>query len=442
MRDGTARAAAEQQLAHVAHHDVLTALPNRRSLRQALARAIADGPTTLLLLDLDGFKEVNDTYGHGRGDELLERVAERIRSLLPAGALAARLGGDEFAVLLPRASAADALAIGRDLAHRLAEPVRVGPALLRVTASVGIAHAPLHATDPDGLERCADVAMYRAKRGRRVVAVYDASDDPNTPERLALLAELPAAVRGGQLVIHLQPIVRMGSGSPIGAEALVRWAHPQRGLLPPGAFLPLVEPAGIGRELVREVARQAIGALAGWPDAGDGLQVGINVSALDLGDDALIDDVLALIERSGHRPGNVVLELTEDALLDDPAAVDHINRARREGLRLALDDFGTGYGSLSLLRDVEGATVKVARTFVHQIGASPVDQAVLRGIADVAGRLGYAVVAEGIEDADALEMCAALGCTLAQGFHIARPMPVEQCRAWLADRAAGSSAAA
>jgi diguanylate cyclase (GGDEF)-like protein len=429
---------ASRRLRNQALHDALTGLPNRSLLHRRAERALrGDGLCALLLIDLDRFKEVNDTLGHDHGDELLIVVAGRLRAALRRGDTLARLGGDEFAVLLPDVPHRGAVA---ELAARLQDELRRPFALrgvaVELAASIGIALAPDHGTDVGTLVRRADVAMYEAKRGRTGVETYSAERDPYSPDRLALLPELRRAISGDELVLHYQPKVALDSGAVIGVEALVRWQHPERGLLAPAEFVPLAERTGAVADLTRWVVDAALAQCRAWRDAGIDLPVAVNLAAANIVDVALPDAVGELLVRHGLPGDRLECEISEHTVMADPVrAGEVLGRLRALGVRLSLDDFGTGHSSLAHLKRLPLDEVKIDRSFVAGMTEDENDAVIVRSTIDLAGNLGLAVVAEGVESDAIMRELAALRCDVAQGFHVSRPLPAERLADWLADQA-------
>ncbi|MCB0881389.1 MAG: EAL domain-containing protein [Thermoleophilia bacterium] len=443
LRDGTSRAQAEARLADMALRDALTGLPNRASLDAEIARRVADTPhTAYMLMDLNGFKSVNDTHGHASGDDLLRETAGVLSSLDIPGGFVGRLGGDEFMVLAPYRDAAHARAIAEDLAAAFDRDLEAGGHRVRVSASVGLALGAEHGTD---VMHCADVAMYQAKRSGLRVAQYDAMSDPNTPERLRHLSDLQAAIQRDELVLHYQPVYDLQKGRTAGAEALVRWQHPTLGLLPPSAFLGDLEELGLGRDLGLWVATRSLRDRGTWPVGPGGLQVAFNLTARELADARFVDRILALLVESGLPAGEVIIEVTEAAFIsssDDAAETRNVRRLLDAGARVVLDDFGTGHASVTTLRDLGGSVAKIAGTFVARMRERPDDLALVQGLTELARRLGYMVLAEWVEDAETLEMVHDMGIRFVQGFHIAPPMPTDEFAAWLCSTARPAAAPA
>jgi diguanylate cyclase (GGDEF)-like protein len=424
----------EETLAHQALHDDLTGLANRRLLREdaghALARSGREATrVAVLLIDLDGFKEINDTLGHGVGDRLLQQVGERLADTVRGADSVARLGGDEFAVLavgLQPVDEPDHLAARLQQALHL--PFHVEGLTLDVEASIGVAVAPEHGKDIDTLLRCADVAMYAAKADRAGVAVYAPRFDEHTPQRLAMLGELRRALEGQeQLVLHYQPKVSLDEDGLVGVEALLRWHHPTRGLVAPGDFLPTAEGAGLIHDLTRYVLAAALRQSAVWQGQGQPIPVSVNVSTRCLLDLSLPDRVAELLSLHGVPADLLVLEITETTIMADPGrALTVLQRLSEQGIHISIDDFGTGYSSMSYLRRLPVDEIKIDRTFVSDLAGHEYDPALVRTMVDLGHSLGLNVVAEGVEDTQTLTRLSALGCDVAQGYLTGRPMPAEQ----------------
>jgi len=435
----TQRLRAEASLHYQAFHDVLTGLPNRTWLRAELERILAPGadprePLALLLMDLDRFKEVNDTLGHLSGDLLLQQVGPRFRAELLEMDLLVRLGGDEFAVLLPNADAQRACAVAERLLHVLEHPFALEGSEVEIGGSIGVALYPEHGTDADTLLRRADIAMYSAKEAHSGLAVYEPEADLHSPERLRLLADLRRAIEGGELVLHYQPQVDVGSGALAAVEALVRWRHPQRGLVAPDVFIPLAEQTRLIRPLSRWVLNAALRQYAEWQAAGLSIPIALNLSAHDLQDPTLPDLVTDLLQSYGVPAEHLRVEITESSLMAEPTrARDVLARLRHAGVQIAIDDFGTGYSSLAYLKDLAVDELKIDGSFVQEMAADAGARAIVRAVIDLSDDLGLRVVAEGVEDQATWEALAALGCDVAQGYYFAPPLEAAD----VAGRAAG-----
>jgi diguanylate cyclase len=430
-----ARQAAASQ--HQALHDPLTRLPNRELFADRVGQAIRTAdrqlrPAALLLLDLDRFKDVNDTLGHHHGDLLLNEVATRLAGVLRQVDTVARLGGDEFAVLLPDATADGAVAVAQKVRSALHQPLTLDGVGLDLDASIGIAVYPDHGGDAAELLQHADVAMYAAKQTHAGFVVYDPAVDQHSPKRLALLGGLRRALERDELVLHYQPKADLHTGQVLGAEALVRWQHPTHGLLGPGEFIPLAERTGLIHPLTRWVLDAALRQAAEWRQAGNHLSMAVNVSTRSLLDRDFPDHVADRLAAWQVPAASLVLEVTESAVMADPAlALEILSRLHALGVGLALDDFGTGYSSMAYLKALPVDELKVDRSFVGQMATSTSDAVIVRSTIDLGHNLGLHVVAEGVENQATWEELAALGCDTAQGYHLGRPMPAAELERWL-----------
>ncbi len=422
---------------HQALHDALTGLPNRELFADRVGQAIraADRelqPAALLLLDLDRFKDVNDTLGHHHGDQLLREVGTRLQGALRQVDTVARLGGDEFAVLVPGATAEGAAAVADKLRTALHAPLTLDGVTLDLDASIGIAVYPDHGNDTAELLQHADVAMYAAKQTHAGFMVYDPTVDQHSPRRLALLGGLRRALERNELVLHYQPKADLGTGRILGAEALVRWQHPDHGLLGPGEFIPLAERTGLIHPLTRWVLDTALRQASQWHRDGHQLSVAVNVSTRCLLDPSFPDQVAERLGAWQVPAGSLVLEVTESAVMADPArALDVLGRLHALGVRLAVDDFGTGYSSMAYLKALPVDELKVDRSFVGQMADSSSDAVIVRSTIDLGHNLGLRVVAEGVESQEAWQSLEALGCDTAQGYYLGRPMPAADLEHWL-----------
>jgi len=423
-----------------ARHDSLTSLPNRSVLHEDFAARVAaapDRPSALLLLDLDRFKEINDTLGHHVGDHLLTHIGPRLQgALADTPALVCRLGGDEFAVLLtelPDQSAAVALA--RDITRALHRPFMIEGMALQVGASVGVAYYPEHGDSSHALLRAADVAMYRAKSLTAGIVVYDRSFDDYSPDRLALAGELVQAVQRGELVLHYQPKCDIASGRVTGFEALARWQNPRLGLLHPGDFIHLVEMTEVIHPFTNAVMDRALADKRRLHDLGYTQPVAINLSARNLMDALCVDRLMDAISRHGVPEQEVELELTETALMHDPdSSARLLQGIAAKGVNIAIDDFGTGYSSLAYLRRLPLSALKIDRSFVLGMNDNAQDRIIVRSTVALAHSLGLYVIAEGVENAEALTLLADMGCEQAQGYHLSRPLPFDELIDWLRTR--------
>ncbi|HEY6758850.1 MAG TPA: EAL domain-containing protein [Baekduia sp.] len=420
---------------HEAHVDPLTGLANRRALHRRLEEALSEpeARAALLLLDIDAFKDVNDTLGHDAGDVVLRQVARRLEHVALEADLLARVGGDEFAILLTGEEADEASAVGRRLRGLLEAPLEVDGLAIRLGANIGIALAPRHASDATGLARRADVAMHLAKTHRTSIEVYSPDRDRHSPARLALTAELHGAIEAGQLEVHYQPVADLRGGGVRGVEALVRWRHPEHGLMPPAAFLPVAERAGLMGPLALLVLDHAIARAAAWHAAGRDLRVAVNLSVTNLMDPDLPAEIAALLVASGLPADRLELEITEDVVMADAVGpIGVLHELKELGVRLALDDFGTGYSSMAYLKHLAVDTLKIDRSFVRDMADSHEDAAIVRSIVALAHALDLQVVAEGVASERAWFAARDAGCDLAQGHHVGRPMAAEGFEAWLA----------
>ncbi|MBO0775073.1 MAG: EAL domain-containing protein [Actinobacteria bacterium] len=439
-----ANAAMSVQREHQALHDELTGLPNRtlllRRTGEALAEAARSGSKTgFLLLDLDRFKEVNDTLGHPVGDRLLRLVAHRLTHSVRPGDVVARLGGDEFAVLLP---AVREVTAAREVAARLraalAEPVRLEGMSFQVEASVGIALFPGDAAAVEVLLQRADVAMYLAKERRTGVETYAGEHDRNSPARLALLGDLRRAIDRGDLELHYQPKVTLADGCAIGMEALVRWRHPQRGMLMPGEFLPQAEQSYLMRDLTAWVVDSACRQASQWRREGLGVQVSVNLSARDLLDAGLPAVVDRGLDRWALPADSLMLEVSERVLAGEPAHTDAtVATLARLRVPVSLDDFGIGYSSLVRLKRLPVNEVKIDSSFIGRLPDSRDDELIVRSLVGLVRALGIRPVAEGVESAGAAATLRGMGCGAAQGWYFGGPLPPAEATEWLARRQAG-----
>ena len=433
IEDVSERKAQEAALEHQALHDALTDLPNRVLLHDRLHLAIATGvrerqPMALMVMDLDRFKDVNDTFGHHCGDRLLRELAMRLTKRLRASDTVARLGGDEFAVVLPRVGdQAAAIRAARKILRALDAPFAVDGESLEIGASIGIALFPEHGEDPDTLMRRADVAMYMAKRSGGGFAFYDFQQDQNSPSRLSMIAELRQAIEKGDLVLHYQPKLDLKTRRVAGAEALVRWPHPQHGLLPPDQFIPLAEQTGLIRPLGLWVLEAAIRQCCQWHAAGLDLNIAVNLSMRNVHDPQLAETLGRLLESYKLPPGSLQVEITESTLMADlDHAMEVLGLLHEMGVQLAIDDFGTGYSSLAYLKRLPASEIKIDKSFVIDITSEESDAVIVRSMIELGHNLGLRVVAEGVESRSAWEMLEVAGCELAQGHYIGPPLPADK----------------
>ncbi|MGH2896986.1 MAG: putative bifunctional diguanylate cyclase/phosphodiesterase, partial [Solirubrobacteraceae bacterium] len=433
--DITAVRAAESRIAHQARHDFLTGLPNRILLLEAVrsaceAVASCGRPFALFLLDLDGFKAVNDRLGHAAGDELLRAVARRLAGSVREGDLLARLGGDEFTVLLADATVDTAAALAQRIIARLSAPFSVDGVEAIVGASIGIALAPSAGEHADELLRHADMALYSAKApGRGRYRFFGMELESTIRERRLLLADLREACRRGELQLFYQPIVSAQTLAVRGFEALLRWEHPQRGLVLPDQIIPLAEEAGLVGDIGAWVLHQACSEAIGWPA---GLRVAVNVSAAQFRDTSLIGLVYDALEATGLSASRLELEITESVLMEAAMpTVEVLRQLRATGVRVALDDFGTGFSSLGYLRNLPFDKIKIDGSFVRDMGSEGRGAAIVHTIIGLAASLGVATTAEGVETIEHFLPLRAQGCTEVQGFLFSRPLPSAEIPAFL-----------
>ncbi len=430
---------------HQALHDSLTGLPNRvlfrERIEQALKRAEREGEQiAVVLMDLDRFKEVNDALGHHAGDALLTEVGRRLPAVLRASDTVARLGGDEFGMLLLEPGGAEGVVPLIERIHRaLEEPVVVSDLPLEIEASVGVAMYPADGLDSETLLRRADVAMYSAKESNLPYTFFDEASHHQDPTRLTLVAELRRALEERELVLHYQPKAILEGSTITSVEALVRWEHPERGLLAPDEFIGLAERTGLIRPLTLYVIDQALRQCRIWQAEGLELSVAVNLSARNLLDFEFPARVEELLGRWQVERGRLELEITESTMLADPVRTKLIlDRLSGMGVRLSIDDFGTGYSSLAYLKRLPVDEIKIDRSFVMNMAHDEDDAVIVRSTIDLGRNLGLEVVAEGVETVEAWERLKALGCTIAQGYYLSPPVAPEQLRDWLRAKTAGS----
>jgi diguanylate cyclase (GGDEF)-like protein/PAS domain S-box-containing protein len=441
MRDVTERRLLEEELKQRALHDELTLLPNRALLREHLKELLAlqrrnGGQVALLMLDLDRFKEINDTFGHSAGDEVLRTVAVRLRKALRGSDLVARLGGDEFAVVLPGCDAEHAVAVAFKLRDQVTAWLSVRERQVSVGTSVGVALGPLHGEDESTLLQHADVALYMAKDSPQGVAMYEAARDPNSPERLEFLADLRHAIENRDLCLYYQPVVHALSGGVARVEALARWPHPSGRLLEAREFIPLAEQQGLLADVTAWALDEALGQCREWQDAGWGAEVAVNLSAADLQDPSLVERVGAALSRHDVSADTLWVEITETSVMVRPErAGATLTDLRAAGVRISIDDFGVGHSSLAYVRALPAQELKIDRSFTSGAAAQAEDRAIVRAAVALGHDLGLTVTGEGVEDQAILDGLADLGCDCVQGYHIARPMPADEVLGWVRRRA-------
>ncbi|MFI6070504.1 putative bifunctional diguanylate cyclase/phosphodiesterase [Actinoplanes sp. NPDC051343] len=419
---------------HRAAHDGLTGVANRSLLTEKLDEAIEDGRAGLLLLDLNRFKEVNDTLGHHAGDLLIQEVARRLGASARHYDTVARLGGDEFAIVLPDVTSTDdLLRLGRRILTALCLPAEIDGVTVDVSVSIGASLFPIQSANAAELLQHADVAMYAAKRGHLGVALYDAQSDENSFEKLAVVGDLRRAIDNDELELHYQPKVRVSDRTVCGVEALVRWRHPVRGLVFPDQFIPVAEQNGLIRPLTDVVLRLALAQQRTWREGGRRIPVAVNVGADCLLDPVFTDRLRELMAGYGTWPEDLTVEITEGAVIADPVlAAAVLTEIRALGVRVSIDDFGTGYSSMSYLQEMPLDELKIDRRFTSRIDSTAGGRAIVAAIADLAHALDLEVVAEGVEDESVLTALGEIGCESAQGYYMCRPQPADVALAWIA----------
>jgi len=431
-------AAVNRQLVHQTLHDQLTGVPNRTLLFDRLSHGILTAKRegkalALMFIDLDNFKEINDSLGHHAGDAVLKTVAERLQSVLRKSDTVARLGGDEFALVLP--CMMDPLAAARAATKVLAsvgEPTYHAGRLLDVRASLGVALYPAHGQSAEELMRRADIAMYTAKRNRSGYAMYSSQLDEASSAALSLQSELRSAIEANGLALHYQPKLALSDNRVRSVEALARWPHPTRGMVPPDTFVRLAERTGLIKPLTEWVLNTALEQCVAWRRNGLELDLSVNISSINLQDPDFVRTVVTALRNAGARPDWLELEITETAIMADPArAIDMVEQLRASGIRFAIDDFGAGYSSMMYLKKLAVTSIKIDKSFVIDMLADNSDHVIVRSMIGLGHNLGIAVVAEGVESDEILKTLLALGCDVAQGYGIARPMPAADIPAWL-----------
>jgi diguanylate cyclase (GGDEF)-like protein len=433
LRRVTARLRGQvEQIEQLALYDALTGLANRRLFRDRVEHALlsakrANEAFALMLLDLDRFKEINDTLGHQTGDAVLEELAIRLRGVSRASDTVARLGGDEFALVLEGAGdGTSALFVAERIRRALDEPFAIDGLTLQLETSIGIAVFPEHGADAESLLRHADIALYASKEAH-VPVVYETKHNQHSHARLGLVGEIKRAIEDKELVVHYQPEVDLATGETTRVEALVRWLHPTRGLLLPDAFIPVARQSALIRPITRYVLDAALGQCRAWHDAGVPVAVAVNLAERDLADSRLEEEVSETLRRWKLDPSTLELEIPESAVMTDPERVQKmLHRLSRRGVRLAIDDFGSGYASLSHLKELPVDVLKIDKSFVQNMGTNDEDDAIVRSTIELAHSLGLLVVAEGVESEDILERLGALGCDLAQGYCLSMPVPAAE----------------
>jgi diguanylate cyclase (GGDEF)-like protein len=443
----TAIAAREEQIIFQATHDTLTGLPNRALFIERVAQTVAAArrrsspqPVGMIMMDLDRFKDINDTLGHQFGDQLLIEIGHRLGRTVPANDTVARLGGDEFAVYFSSPGLAHATEFARQIGTAFDEPFVIGDLSVDVNASLGIALFPDHAADAETLMKRADVAMYDAKQSQSGFAVYDPGRDEHSLRRLSLMMDLRQAITNDELELFYQPKIRLDTEEVRHVEALVRWNHPRHKLMRPDEFIPLAEQSGKIGLITKWVIREAIAQCAAWRAQGLDLTVAVNLSAIDLFDSELPTFISGLLTEAGLPAQNLLLEITESAVMKDAAYAQKILAdLKRRGVCLAIDDFGTGYSSLAHLKRLPVDELKIDKSFVLHLSESATDDVVIvRSTIELGHNMGLVVIAEGVETAESWDILKALGCDMAQGYYISRPLPVGEFTEWMAARRASA----
>ena len=432
-----ARRRAEDRVLHLAYHDVLTDLPNRSLLHDRLEQAISSArrtrdPVALLVMDLNGFKAINDSLGHSAGDEVLRQVAGRLLRVLREADTVARLGGDEFALVLPFTNGEGATIVARKFLEALRQPILIEGRSLAVAASVGIAWFPEHGATSEMLLQKADIAMYAAKSVKLESAIYTAERDHQAHSRLMVVAELQEGIERDEFVFEYQPLVSLANGAVVGVEALARWQHPRQGLLPPELFINLAEQTGLIEPLTMLLLDKALGDSSAL-FSHLAIPVSVNLSARNLQDPELPDRISDLLRARGISSSMLHLEITENFVMSDPTrAAKCLTRLHDKGTALAIDDFGTGYSSLSYLRQLPVDVLKIDHSFI--VGLTRADDAIVRCAIDLGHNLGLSVVAEGVESAVVCDHLRELGCDTVQGFFLAPPRPARETLSWIEQR--------
>jgi diguanylate cyclase (GGDEF)-like protein/PAS domain S-box-containing protein len=440
MRDVTERRRLQEELEHRALHDELTGLPNRALLRAHLKELLAlqrrdGGQLALLMLDLDRFKEINDTFGHAAGDVVLQTAGGRLRAALRESDLVARLGGDEFAVILTGSAGAVATEVAATLRRSISAPISVQTRRFSVGASVGIAIGPEHGDDEDLLMQHADVALYLAKDRAHGVALYEPELDPNSPELLELLDEVRSALDQGRIVMHYQPVVSCADGAVVRAEALARLPRADGTVMVAEDFVPFIARCGLLEKLTALALHQALRACRQWDDLGWRTTVAVNLSAEDLRDVELAERVARALAAEGISPDRLVLEVTETSIMINPDSAREVLRDLCDtGVQVSIDDFGVGHSSLAYLRALPATELKIDRSFALGVSDLEANQAIVRATVALGHDLGLSVTGEGVEDELGRAMMADLGCDCIQGIAVGRPLPADEMLAWVLER--------
>lgn len=446
LRDVTERRKQLDELQRQALHDVLTGLPNWGLLEDRLQQTLYTSArrieqTALMILDLDRFKDVNDTYGHNVGDEILRSVGDRVQRQVRKTDTVARIGGDEYAVLLPAVgSELEASRVAKKILTAFETPIEVRGSVFDVSPSIGIALFPQHGDDAESLHRRADIAMYVAKESMSGYAIYSEKTDRHRTGHLAMSQELRQAIERDQLVLHYQPKAHLRTGLVTRVEALVRWRHPEKGMISPAAFIPLAERTGLIKPMTNQILDLALRQCREWRQLGTPMSVAVNLSTRTLQESFLGDLVLSLLEKWEVEPGFLKLEITESSVLSDPdRVIDILENLQKRGVHFSLDDFGTGYSSLSYLRKLPVDEIKIDQSFVKDMVRNDSDAEIVSATINLAHNLGRQVVAEGIEDRATWDMLRDLGCDLGQGYYLSKPLAPDELSRWLGETRMGLS---
>jgi diguanylate cyclase (GGDEF)-like protein len=420
------------ELERLALYDALTHLPNRTLFQDRLEHVLKTAERepaqfAVMLMDLDRFKEVNDTFGHHTGDQLLNQLGQRLAATLRDTDTIGRLGGDEFAILLPGTDRDNTVRVAHKVFDALKQPVQLETMNLMVSASLGIAIYPEHGSDASTLLKHADIAMYQAKLSKSGHCIYDKNLDTHSPRRMTLMSDLRGAIDAGQMQLYYQPIIALSNGTVRGVEALARWTHPEKGLIPPDQFIPMIEQTGLIKVFSHWVINTALRQWSAWNARGINEAVSVNLSMLNLQDREFPDALAELLKKWSVPPHALILEVTESAMMNNPEqALVTLNRFQNLGVDIAIDDFGTGYSSLSHLKRLPVNEIKIDRAFVKDMRHDKDDEVIVRSTIDLAHNLGLMVVAEGVEDVETLNLLTDLHCDLAQGYYFGRPFPAER----------------
>jgi diguanylate cyclase (GGDEF)-like protein len=422
---------------HLAYYDVLTGLPNRTLLHDSLQKAIFEAksgnrPLILLVMDLDRFKEINNTLGHHSGDIILKQTGDRLRNALPETATLARTGGDEFAVVLPDTDAEGANRIADSFIKSLKEPFTLEGIPINVNASIGMVPFPGYGDDANTLMQYADMAMYRAKNIKSGLTIYSPQYNQYSPERLALIGELRHSIDSDQMFLLYQPKIDLKTGRPVGVEALVRWQHPRLGVIPPNQFIALAEHTGLIKDLTLWVIKEALRQSHAWIQEGIHVCVAVNLSMQNLQVPELLKQIKELLSTSSMAPDNLRLELTESTIMRDPEhSMEILAQLAAIDIHFSIDDFGTGYSSLGYLQKLPVDEIKIDKSFVINMMEDENSIAIVHSIIELAHSLRLKVVAEGVENKETMKRLGLLGCDMAQGYFISRPIPGSELKAWL-----------